>query len=203
VRGRVAPGSGAQKGVGSPSRRLFRAAPAGTPPPYLAAAAAPKGEGTRPPSRRPPPKHLQGRRRGPKTPYKRRYREAEEIFFGRWVFNIGRWVFKDLGVGCSTTDFGRWVFNIGRWVFKDLGVGCVGCLWRGRWVFSEGPERRQRGGSTSTAPAPQPGRQQGPLDLERSTVGVQVTWDPEVCGRFVGIGSHFHQQPTPKKGRRR
>jgi hypothetical protein len=133
VRGRVAPGSGAQKGVGSPSRRLFRAAPAGTPPPYLAAAAAPKGEGTRPPSRRPPPKHLQGRRRGPKTPYKRRYREAEEIFFGRWVFNIGRWVFKDLGVGCSTTDFGRWVFNIGRWVFKDLGVGCSTTDF-GRWV---------------------------------------------------------------------
>jgi hypothetical protein len=122
VRGRVAPGSGAQKGVGSPSRRLFRAAPAGTPPPYLAAAAAPKGEGTRPPSRRPPPKHLQGRRRGPKTPYKRRYREAEEIFFGRWVFNIGRWVFKDLGVGCSTTDFGRWV----RWMPLARALGVFG-----------------------------------------------------------------------------
>jgi hypothetical protein len=108
-----------------------------------------------------------------------------------------------LGVGCSILGVGClriWALGV---LPPILGVGCVGCLWRGRWVFSEGPERRQRGGSTSTAPAPQPGRQQGPLDLERSTVGVQVTWDPEVCGRFVGIGSHFHQQPTPKKGRRR
>ena len=38
--GRVAPGSDAQKGVGSLSRRLFRAALAPTSPPDLAAAAA-------------------------------------------------------------------------------------------------------------------------------------------------------------------
>jgi hypothetical protein len=68
-------------------------------------------------------------------------------FFGRWVFNIGRWVFKDLGVGCLPRILGvGWhVPPVGRWV---LGVGC---LWRRRWVVSEDPERRRRGGSTSTA----------------------------------------------------
>ena len=159
------PGVRRLKGVGSLSRRLFRAALAGTPPPDLAAAphlaadpdlaaAAPKGEGTRAPSRRLPPKHRAGSRRGPNTLCTRRYREAEEKILGVgcsilgvgclriWalgVYGFGRWV--------STTDFGRWVHRprFGRWV---LGVGC---LWRRRWVVLEDPERRQRGGSTSNA----------------------------------------------------
>jgi hypothetical protein len=74
------PGPTLKKGVGSLSRRLFRAALAGTPLPDLAAAphlaadpdlaaAAPKGEVTRVPSRRPPPKNPAGSQRGPNTPY--------------------------------------------------------------------------------------------------------------------------------------
>jgi len=68
------PGPTLKKGVGSLSRRLFRATLAGTPLPDLAAdpdlaAAAPKGEVTRAPSRRPPPKNPAGSQRGPNTPY--------------------------------------------------------------------------------------------------------------------------------------
>ena len=154
------PGVRRLKGVGSLSRRLFRAALAGTPPPDLAAAphlaadpdlaaAAPKGEGTRAPSRRLPPKRPAGPQRGPNTLYTRRYREAEEKF---------------LGVGCSILGVGClriWALGVphGSWVLGGtdhlLGVGCwalgVGCLWRRRWVVLEDTERRQRCGSTSTA----------------------------------------------------
>jgi hypothetical protein len=80
--------------------------------------------------------------RGPKTPYIRRYREAEE---------------KILGVGCSILGVGClriWALGVyhGFWALggTDHLLG-VGCLWRRRWVVLEDPERRQRGGSTSTA----------------------------------------------------
>jgi len=149
------PGVRRLKGVGSLSRRLFRAALAGTPPPDLAAAphlaadpdlaaAAPKGEGTRAPSRRLPPKHRAGSRRGPNTLCTRRYREAEE---------------KILGVGCSILGVGClriWALGVYHraWVLGGtghlLGVGCW-VLGVGRWVVLEDPERRQRGGSTSNA----------------------------------------------------
>lgn len=138
------PGVRRLKGVGSLSRRLFRAALAGTPPPDLAAAphlaadpdlaaAAPKGEGTRAPSRRLPPKHRAGSRRGPNTLCTRRYREAEE---------------KILGVGCSILGVGClriWALGVYHraWVLGGtghlLGVGCwaldasgegVGWCWR-------------------------------------------------------------------------
>ena len=82
------------------------------------AAAAPKGEGKRAPSRRLPPKHLAGSQRGPNTPYIRRYREAEENF---------------LGVGCSILGVGClriWALGVyhGFWALGGtdhlLGVGC-------------------------------------------------------------------------------
>ena len=126
------PGVRRLKGVGSLSRRLFRAALAGTPPPDLAAAphlaadpdlaaAAPKGEGTRAPSRRLPPKHPAGSQRGLKTPYMRRYREAEENF---WALGVQFWA---LGV----YGFGRWVARTTCWALGSVGrwVLGVGCLW--------------------------------------------------------------------------
>ena len=115
--------------------------PGSYPSPHLAAAA-PKGEGTRAPSRRLPPKHLAGSQRGLNTPYIRRYREAEE---------------KNLGVGCSILGVGClriwalgvyhgfWALGVyhGFWALGGtdhlLGVGCwaldasgegVGWCWR-------------------------------------------------------------------------
>ena len=151
-----------KKGVGSLSRRRFRAALANTTllnlaaAPCLAAdpdlaAAAPKREGTRPPRPRPPPKDPPWSQRGPNTAYMRRYREAEENFLG-----VG---WSILGVGCLY-GFGRWVAQTIRWALDG-----VGCLWRRRWVVLEHAERRRRG-------LPGCGRQRGPLDLERSTGGV-------------------------------
>ena len=142
------PGVRRLKGVGSLSRRLFRAALAGTPPPDLAAAphlaadpdlaaAAPKGEGTRAPSRRLPPKHRAGSRRGPNTLCTRRYREAEEKILGVgcsilgvgclriWALGVYHraWVLGGtghlLGVGC-------WVLGVGRWMPLAKALGGVG-----------------------------------------------------------------------------
>ena len=108
-----------------------------SPPPPL------KGRGEGAPSRRLPPKHPVVSQR---PLYKKRPRSGRK-FFERWVFDIGRWVFADLGVGCLPRILGVGWHGppVGRWV---LGVGC---LWRRRWVVSKGPERRQRGGGPSTA----------------------------------------------------
>ena len=153
------PGRAFKKGVGSLSRRRFRAALAGTPlldlaaAPHLAAdpdlaAAAPKGEGKRAPSRRLPPKHLAGSQRGPNTPYIRRYREAEEKFLG-----VGCSI---LGVGCLRT----WALGVyhGFWALGGtdhlLGVGC--------WALDASGEgvgwcwRTPRGDSEVGAQVPQP-----------------------------------------------
>ena len=144
VRGRVAPGVRRLKGrwVALPppvSRRPgWYTSPDLAAAPHLAAdpdlaAAAPKGEGTRAPSRRLPPKRPAGPQRGPNTLYTRRYREAEEKF---------------LGVGCSILGVGClriWALGVphGSWVLGGtdhlLGVGCwaldasgegVGWCWR-------------------------------------------------------------------------
>ena len=137
------PGVRRSKGVGSLSRRLFRAALAPTPPsdlaaaPYLTAdpdlaAAAPKGEGTRAPSRRLPPKHPAGSQRGLKTPYMRRYREAEENFLGVGCSNLGVGCLRiwALGVyhgfwalGAQTTF---WALGVGRWMPLAKALGGVG-----------------------------------------------------------------------------
>ena len=113
------------------------APPPTSPPPPL------KGRGEGAPSRRLPPKHPVVSQR---PLYKKRPRSGRK-FFERWVFDIGRWVFADLGVGCLPRILGVGWHGppVGRWV---LGVGC---LWRRRWVVSKGPERRQRGGGPSTA----------------------------------------------------
>ena len=167
VRGRVAPGVRRLKGrwVALPppvSRRPgWYTSPDLAAAPHLAAAA-PRGEGTRAMSRRLPPKHPAGPQRGPNTLYIRRYRGAGENFLG-----VGCSI---LGVGCLRI-WALGVYGFGRWVFTDLGVGClprilgvgwhgppvgcwvlgVGCTRRRRWVVSEDPQRRQRGGTTSTA----------------------------------------------------
>ena len=114
-----------------------RRRPPTSPPPPL------KGRGEGAPSRRLPPKHPVVSQR---PLYKKRPRSGRK-FFERWVFDIGRWVFADLGVGCLPRILGVGWHGppVGRWV---LGVGC---LWRRRWVVSKGPERRQRGGGPSTA----------------------------------------------------
>ena len=199
VRGRVAPGVRRLKGrwVALPppvSRRpgwytsLDLAAA-----PHLTAAA-PRGEGTRATSRRLPPKHPAGSQH---PPYRKIPRSGRKIF-GRWVFDIGRWV--------SPTDLGCWVARTTCWV---LGVGCW-VLGVGRWM----PLAKALGGVGGPRGATarwehkcrslaRSRRQQGRLGLERSTGEVQVTWDPEVCNRFVRTSGHFHQQPTPKQGRRR
>ena len=128
VRGRVAPGYPPQKGVGSLSRRRFRAALAGTPlldlaaAPHLAAdpdlaAAGPKREGTRAPSRRLPPKNPAGSQRSPNTAYIRRYREAEEKFLGVGCSILGVGCLRIWALGCTNHLLG-----VGRWV---LGVGCL------------------------------------------------------------------------------
>jgi hypothetical protein len=110
--------------------------------PHLAAAA-PRGEGTRAPSRRLPPKHPAGSQH----PLYRKIPRSGRKFFGRWVFDIGRWVSTDLGVGCPPR-----ILGVG-WHGPPVGcwVSGVGCLWRRRWVVLEDPEGRQRGGSTSAA----------------------------------------------------
>lgn len=118
------PGRAFKKGVGSLSRRRFRAALAGTPlldlaaAPHLAAdpdlaAAAPNREGTRAPSPRPPPKNPPGSQRSPSTAYMRRYREAEENFLG-----VG---WSILGVGWHTPSAGRWM----RWMPLAKALGGV------------------------------------------------------------------------------
>ena len=145
------PGVRRLKGVGSLSRRLFRAALAGTPPPDLAAAphlaadpdlaaAAPKGEGTRAPSRRLPPKHPAGPQRGPNTLYIRRYRGAGENFLGVgcsilgvgclriWalgVYGFGRWV-SPTDLGCWVARTTCWVLGVGRWMHPAKALGGVG-----------------------------------------------------------------------------
>ena len=215
VRGRVAPGVRRLKGrwVALPppvSRRPgWYTSPDLAAAPHLAAAA-PRGEGTRAMSRRLPPKHPAGSQH---PPYRKIPRSGRKIF-GRWVFDIGRWVFTDLGVGClriwalgvygfgrwvSPTDLGCWVarttcwvLGVGRWMPLAKALGGVGGP-RGataRWEHKCRSLARSR-------------RQQGRLGLERSTGEVQVTRDPGVCSRFVRTGSHLHQQPTPKQGRRR
>jgi hypothetical protein len=148
VRGRVAPGVRRLKGrwVALPppvSRRPgWYTSPDPAAAPHLAAAA-PRGEGTRATSRRLPPKHPAGSQH---PPYRKIPRSGRKIF-GRWVFDIGRWVSTDLGVGCPPRILGVGWHGppVGCWV---LGVGC---LWRRRWVVLEDPEGRQRGGSTSAA----------------------------------------------------
>ena len=127
--------------------------PGSYPSPHLAAdpdlaAAAPKGEGTRAPSRRLPPKHLAGSQRGLNTPYIRRHREAEGNF---------------LGVGCSILGVGClriWALGVyhGFWALGGtdhlLGVGC--------WALDASGEgvgwcwRTPRGDSEVGAQVPQP-----------------------------------------------
>ena len=199
VRGRVAPGVRRLKGrwVALPppvSRRPgWYTSPDLAAAPHLAAAA-PRGEGTRAMSRRLPPKHPAGSQH---PPYRKIPRSGRKIF-GRWVFDIGRWV--------SPTDLGCWVARTTCWV---LGVGCW-VLGVGRWM----PLAKALGGVGGPRGATarwehkcrslaRSRRQQGRLGLERSTGEVQVTLDPEVCNRFVRTSGHFHQQPTPKQGRRR
>ena len=199
VRGRVAPGVRRLKGrwVALPppvSRRPgWYTSPDLAAAPHLTAAA-PRGEGTRATSRRLPPKHPAGSQH---PPYRKIPRSGRKIF-GRWVFDIGRWV--------SPTDLGCWVARTTCWV---LGVGCW-VLGVGRWM----PLAKALGGVGGPRGATarwehkcrslaRSRRQQGRLGLERSTGEVQVTWDPEVCNRFVRTSGHFHQQPTPKQGRRR
>ena len=199
VRGRVAPGVRRLKGrwVALPppvSRRPgWYTSPDLAAAPHLAAAA-PRGKGTRATSRRLPPKHPAGSQH---PPYRKIPRSGRKIF-GRWVFDIGRWV--------SPTDLGCWVARTTCWV---LGVGCW-VLGVGRWM----PLAKALGGVGGPRGATarwehkcrslaRSRRQQGRLGLERSTGEVQVTWDPEVCNRFVRTSGHFHQQPTPKQGRRR
>jgi hypothetical protein len=125
------PGRAFKKGVGSLSRRRFRAALAGTPlldlaaAPHLAAdpdlaAAAPNREGRRAPSPRPPPKNPPGSQRSPSTAYMRRYREAEEKFLG-----VG---WSILGVGCLY-GFGRWVAQTIRWALDALDASGEGVGW--------------------------------------------------------------------------
>ena len=58
-----------------------------------------------------------------------------------------------MGVGCPPRILGVGLHGppVGCW------VSGVGCLWRRRWVVLEDPERRQRGGSTSTTACLDPG----------------------------------------------
>ena len=191
ARGRVAPGSDAQKGVGSLSRRLFRAALAPTPPPSLAAAAL-KGQGKRAPSSRRPPRHLARPQRSPNTPYIRRHREAEENFLGVGcsILGVGCLQLWALGVGCLWRR--RWALDasgegVGRWMPLAKALGSVG-----------GPREATARWEPKYRSQPRSGRQQGRLGLESSTAEVQVTRDPEVCSRFVRVSSRFHRQPTPK-----
>ena len=192
VRGRVAPGVRRLKGrwVALPppvSRRPgWYTSPDLAAAPHLAAAA-PRGEGTRAMSRRLPPKHPAGSQH---PPYRKIPRSGRKIF-GRWVFDIGRWV-SPTDLGCWVARTTCWVLGVGRWMPLAKALGGVGGP-RGataRWEHKCRSLARSR-------------RQQGRLGLERSTGEVQVTWDPEVCNRFVRTSGHFHQQPTPKQGRRR
>ena len=192
VRGRVAPGVRRLKGrwVALPppvSRRPgWYTSPDLAAAPHLAAAA-PRGEGTRATSRRLPPKHPAGSQH---PPYRKIPRSGRKIF-GRWVFDIGRWV-SPTDLGCWVARTTCWVLGVGRWMTLAKALGGVGGP-RGaiaRWEHKCRSLARSR-------------RQQGRLGLERSTGEVQVTWDPEVCNRFVRTSGHFHQQPTPKQGRRR
>lgn len=128
VGGRVTPGVALSQGVGSFSRRRFRAALAG--PPLFGlfdlfdlAAAAPIGEVLGQPSRRRPCKTRPGPNGDLITPIHEDYREAEEFFFG-----VGC---PDFGVGCSGSGVGwhgppvgRWV--VGRWVPLVKALGGVG-----------------------------------------------------------------------------
>jgi hypothetical protein len=193
VRGRVAPGVRRLKGrwVALPppvSRRPgWYTSPDLAAAPHLAAAAAPRGEGTRATSRRLPPKHPAGSQH---PPYRKIPRSGRKIF-GRWVFDIGRWV-SPTDLGCWVARTTCWVLGVGRWMPLAKALGGVGGP-RGataRWEHKCRSLARSR-------------RQQGRLGLERSTGEVQVTRDPEVCNRVVRTSGHFHQQPTPKQGRRR
>lgn len=46
--------------------------------------------------------------------------------FGRWVFNIGRWVSTDLGVGCLGARSKYWALGVGRWMPLAKALGGVG-----------------------------------------------------------------------------
>ena len=192
VRGRVAPGVRRLKGrwVALPppvSRRPgWYTSPDLAAAPHLAAAA-PRGEGTRAMSRRLPPKHPAGSQH---PPYRKIPRSGRKIF-GRWVFDIGRWV-SPTDLGCWVARTTCWVLGVGRWMPLAKALGGVG-----------GPREATARWEHKCRSLARSRRQQGRLGLERSTGEVQVTWDPEVCNRFVRTSGHFHQQPTPKQGRRR
>jgi hypothetical protein len=100
----------------------------------------PQREGEESPEPPPTPQTPRGVPAGSQHPLYKKTPRSGRNFFGRWVFT-------DLGVGCLPRILGVGWHGppVGRWV---LGVGC---LWQRRWVVLEDPERRQRGGSTSTA----------------------------------------------------
>ena len=144
-RGRVTPGAALSQGVGSFSRRRFRAALAGPPLFDLfglaaaahLAAAAPRGEVLGHPSRRRPCKTRPGPNGDPITPIYEDYREAEENFFG-----VGC---PDFGVGCSGSGVGWHGPCPGRWVARTtcwaLGRGALGASGEGVrrcWVTPRG-----------------------------------------------------------------
>jgi hypothetical protein len=135
-------------------RALGRSLAACFAPPWLVhlppdlAAAAPKGEGTRAPSRRLPPKHPAGSQH----PLYKKIPRSGRKNFGRWVFDIGRWVFTDLGVGCSPRILGVGWHGppVGCWALDASGEG-VGWCWR-----------TPRGDSEVGAQVPQPALIQAP-----------------------------------------
>ena len=151
VRGRVAPGVRRLKGrwVALPppvSRRPgWYTSPDPAAAPHLATSPPPppEGRGREPRAAAYPPKHPAGSQH----PLYRKIPRSGRKIFGRWVFDIGRWVSTDLGVGCPPR-----ILGVG-WHGPPVGcwVSGVGCLWRRRWVVSEDREGRRRGGSTSTA----------------------------------------------------
>ena len=158
VRGRVAPGVRRLKGrwVALPppvSRRPgWYTSPDLAAAPHLAAAA-PRGEGTRATSRRLPPKHPAGSQH---PPYRKIPRSGRKIF-GRWVFDIGRWV-SPTDLGCWVARTTCWVLGVGRWMPLAKALGGVGghreatAMWEHEYCS---PPRSRR--------------QQDRLGLERST----------------------------------
>jgi hypothetical protein len=111
---------------------------------------------------------------------------------------VGGWGYMGSGRWALGVD-GLWALGVGRWGSMDFGRWALDASGEGdggRWRATARWGHKHRG-------LPRPRRQQSPLELERSTVEVQVDWDPEVCGESATVSGHYCEHPTPKKCRRR